>query len=168
MNSLLLLACLAQTDQPWRWPRYPEDWHTNGVGIGKGMGPEGRHFFVCEPANNRNQSRLSAILSSFPTDRKITIDIWLRGGEEGQWVWVKTLARKRGSDTARPEPIHLQTQLGEGYVSTDYARVTTDWKQYRKSIVAPASAREIYIEVRNFGSKPLEIGGVKYTVAPPP
>lgn len=97
------------------------------------------------------------------SDRNLKLSIWLKGDAEGQWVSIDTKATT--SQGGKQVPAQLRVNVGEGYMTTEYARVTTGWKEYTKTLTVSRSAEYMTISVKNidrgnlFVSSPtLEVG----------
>lgn len=148
------LACLTLKDSDLR---YPVAWRQELVSISDEKGPSGA-IVNFQGAANATHPTLSYRLAAPVGDTKLVLSVWLRGDEDGQWASIDTKAcRNWGS---KEIPAQIRVNPIQGFVTTQYVRVTKSWKLYTKSLVVSRSASALDIAVSNLGRGPLQMGGV--------
>jgi hypothetical protein len=89
------------------------------------------------------------------SDQKVELSVWLKGTVDQQWISIDTKAWK--TENGKRIPAQCRVNVGEGYVTTEYARLTTDWKEYKKTINVSRGAETLTIKIENITRDPLYV-----------
>lgn len=93
-------------------------------------------------------------------DRKVELTVWLKGTEDQQWISIDTKAWK--TEEGKRIPAQCRINVGEGYMTTEYARLTTDWKAYKKTLNVSRGAESLTINIQNIGAAPLFVASPSF------
>jgi hypothetical protein len=167
-NTILALFLLITSGRPGVTAQeriahtFPDTWTTNKGVVDAAGGPEGSPCVRLEPAAAGTRPSIALTLRDFPKDRRVQLTVWLKGGEEGQWVSVDTKASRviHGKDA----PAQIRVNPAEGFVTTEYARASHTWKQFVKSLVISRSATSFSVKITNIAKQPLEIAKPTFAV----
>lgn len=139
--GLLLLRAIADK---MKMPEFPGAWQISRASVAE----EHRENQTVLMLEGQGSSAKASIARPIP-DRKIKLTVWLKGTENLQWVSVDTKAWRTVG--GKEIPAQCRVNLIDGYVTTEYARVSTDWKAYEKTINVSRSAERVTISIQNLG-----------------
>ena len=142
-------------------PRFPEGWQMVQAGVANEPDQRGTKVVRIEGGTKSGASSLTLQIARPPGDRKLELTMWLRGTEDNQWVSIDTFATKTENGKPRPAPIRVNP--GEGYVTTEYARLTKGWTRFTKSVTVSRSSESLTIAVKNPWAQPLFVSSPKLT-----
>jgi hypothetical protein len=141
---------------------FPNSWTANKGVVDAAGGPEGAPAVRLEPLSATPRPSIALTLRDFPKDRRIRLTLWLRGGEEGQWVSIDTKASRMIH--GKEAPAQIRVNPADGFVTTEYARVSTTWKPFIKSLVISRSATSFSVKITNLARQPLAVAKPTFQV----